>query len=151
MRNFILLFAGSVLLASAAFAQGRFTEEKLKQIDENLVLSLQTNYPGVVASAVKTVRDVKALAPDYNFSHSMTVSLMRMVKNEEADAGVRILSAFALNDLDSEIGNYAIKMESKFSESDRFKRVCSWLTYNRAVEQQIARNEKEGTKSIATK
>ena len=157
MRHFIVAIVGTLLLASLAAGQNRprFTEEKLKQIDRNLVRCLESDNPYVVCTALKTVRDVKALAPEYSFSHEMTIALMHILKNEtmnhrdvpgwseEGCCSIRILAAVALNDMNSGMGDYAIKMQAKFTTSKRLQRVCTLLAFNRAVEQQRIRPASE--------
>jgi hypothetical protein len=153
MRTLLVVVVGSMFLASLAAGQTRprFTEEKLKLIDLNLVRCLESHNPYIVCTALKTVREVKALAPEYSFSHEMTIALMRILKNEnmnhhdapggveEGCCSIRILAAVALNDMRSDMGDYAIKMQAKFTESKRLKRICSLLAYNRALEQQKIR------------
>jgi hypothetical protein len=158
MKNFVVVLVGSILLGSLVAGQSRpqFTEKKLKQIDRNLVQCLKSDIPCVVCTALKTVRDVKALAPEYSFSHEMTIALMRIVKDEkrhqEGDSAgsverccnVRILAAVALNDMKSEMGDYAIKMQAKFTQSKRLKYICTWLAYNRMIENQGPSTIREG-------
>jgi len=157
MKRFSLsLIAAVALFISLANGQGnkgpRFTEEKLKQIEQNLVRSLESDIRGVRLTAAKTVWDLKTRVPQYEFGHRTTVALMRIVKDEAADNQSRIVAAIALSRLDSELGNYAIKMQAQFAQSERVKHICNWLTYNRAEEQRLARaTTSAASKTIATK
>ena len=46
----------------------RFTDEKLNVIEKNMIVALESQSPGIQASAAQTVRDLKKAAPDYPFS-----------------------------------------------------------------------------------
>lgn len=157
MKRFTWSLVGTLFLfLSVVSAQNnngqRFTEEKVNQIEQNLIQSLESNIPGVRLSAAKTVWDLKTIVPQYSFSHRTVIALMRIMKDEEANDQSRILAAIALSQLNSEVGNYAIKMETRFSGSESVKHICSWLAYNRAVEERVARAGKLATsKEIAIK
>lgn len=159
MKRIQMLLTGMFVLSAAlaqAQSQGngvsRFSEEKLKQIEANLLRSLESDIPGIQAPAAKNVRDIKAMVPDYVFSYRVTIALMRIVKNEQAMAGSRILAALALHDLNSETGDYAIKMTAQFSDEKRFKGLCSLLTHKRDSEKHLARAGKpSGSSDVAVK
>jgi len=132
---FVVLFAFDQTLGQVS-AQPRFTQQKMERIEENLAICLESTIPGVQATAASTVRQLIALVPQYSFSHRITIALMRIVKDEEATSGSRILAALALHDLDSEMGNYAIKMQARFGDCEKFKHFCALLAYTRNVEYQ---------------
>jgi hypothetical protein len=134
---FVALFAINQTLGQGS-SQPRFTQQKMERIEENLAICLESTIPGVQATAASTVRQLIALVPEYSFSHRITIALMRIVKDEGATSGSRILAALALHDLDSEMGNFAIKMQARFGDCEKFKHFCALLAYTRNVENQEA-------------
>ena len=128
----------------------RFTQEKLNVIERNLVIALETPSPGMQASAAQTVRDLKELSPEYSFSR-LVIPLMRIVKDEAAEIGPRILASLALEELHSEMGDYAIKRTAQFTDCNRMQHLCMALTAKRVQEEQLARILKQDeTREIAT-
>ena len=137
----LLLFA--LLVPARAFAQaemsgaastgGRvFTEEKITQIEENLVRDLESGMPGVVVGGAQTVREMKKAVPTHDFAR-LIIPLMAIVKDEKADRAARILSALALDEIDAERGNFAIAREGEMSKDEVFKSLCSNLAKSRAT------------------
>ena len=53
------------------------------------------------------------------------------MKNEQDDSGARILSALALDELDSPMGHFAISRTASFTSDPRVKHVCGWIAYER--------------------
>jgi hypothetical protein len=117
--------------------------ERLEQSKMSLVKALESNSPGLQATAAQTVRELKALIPDESFS-SLVIPLMRIVKNEDAASESRILAALALHELHSERGDFAIKGESRNTGDKRFQYICSALVVERAKEVQLAQKHEEG-------
>jgi hypothetical protein len=115
-------------------AEGRFTREKLARVEANLKLALESPIPGIQASAAQTVRDLKERVPDHPFS-SLVIPLMRIMKDQNAECGPRVLAALALGELDSEIGAFAIKRVAQFTDVPRLRHVCTWLAYERLLAQ----------------
>lgn len=156
MKRILLSIASAaILLAPGSFAQEtsanppRFTEERLKQTEQSLVNALESDSPGMQASAAATIRQLEALLPNESFS-CFVIPLMRIVKNEGADVPVRVLAALALDELNSSIGDYAIKGVAKFSDCKRMHQLCTALTLKRVQDIQLANAKKqEESKSIA--
>jgi hypothetical protein len=132
-----LLFA--IFIANIGFAKDptttdpRFTEEKLKRIEKNLVLAMESSSPSLQASAALVLKQVKTNVPEYGFS-STIIPLMRILKDEQREANVRIAAALSLQDLKSERGDFAIQRTAQFADNGRVKHICSWLTYQRLKE-----------------
>jgi hypothetical protein len=105
----------------------QFTEEKIAIIEENLVKDLESKNPGVVIGGTQTVREMKKAVPTHDFS-KLIIPLMRIVKDENSDRASRILAALALDEIDSERGNFAISREGEMSNDDVFKSLCANLT-----------------------
>jgi hypothetical protein len=105
----------------------KFTEEKIALIEDNLVKDLESTNPGVVIGGTQTVREMKKAVPSHDFS-KLIIPLMRIVKDENADRAERILAALALDEIDSDRGNFAISREAEMSKDDVFKSLCANLT-----------------------
>ena len=110
----------------------RFTDEKLQAIEKSLQHALESGNFGIQTSAAQVVRDVKALAPRYEFS-GLVIPLMRIVKDESAEPAKRILAALALHELGSARGDFAIKRVGELTDVKQLKHICVWLAYSRAV------------------
>lgn len=136
-----LVLAGIVilLLVSTTFALGpkkairQFTEAEIDEIEKNLVSGLESEIPSLQASAAMVLKDVKCCVPDEKFS-STVIPLMRLLKDKNEITNVRIAAALALHELKSERGDFAIKRSIRFSNSERVKHICKWLTYMRWLE-----------------
>jgi len=139
MKKIIMLCVMVSAIASTIRAgdepgTNQFTEEKLNSIERNMVLTLESSIPGIQASAAQTVRDLKRLAPDYSFSR-LVIPLMRILKDSNGETGPKILAALALHELGSEMGDFTIRRVAQFSEVPQLKRLCTWMVYERMVEQ----------------
>jgi len=99
-------------------------------IEQNLAMALRTPCPGVQASASQTIRDLKALLPDQEFS-SVVVPLMAILKDEHRDVAIRMMAALALHDVHSQRGDFAIQQTARFAENPRLVHLCTWLTVER--------------------
>lgn len=132
----VLLLVAAIFFATAALAgeptnsSSPFSDARVKTIESNLIAALESNSPTLQASAAQVIRDLKQSAPEYNYSRSV-IPLMRILKDESADAGVRQVVALALHEIGSERGDYAIKKEGLLSHEQQLKRLCLWLTYAR--------------------
>jgi hypothetical protein len=104
-----------------------FTEEKIALIEDNLVKDLESTNPGVVIGGTQTVREMKAAVPSHDFT-KLIIPLMRIVKDENADRAERILAALALDEIDSDRGNFAISREGEMSGDEVFKSLCANLS-----------------------
>ena len=111
-------------------------KKRLPQTIGSLAYALESRVPGLQATAAQTVRDLKANFPEESFS-SLIIPLMRIVKDDEADHGARILAALALHDLKSAKGDYAIMRTVVFSEDRQLRMLCGAMVGQR-IEQQLA-------------
>lgn len=131
----VLLLSATVVAASVRAQDNsstvvRFKNSTLEQTEKSLVRALESNSPGMHASAAQTIRELKTLMPAESFS-CFVVPLMRIVKDEHAERCTRILAALALHDLHSARGDFAIARTALFTDCPRLKQLCSWLTYYR--------------------
>lgn len=135
--RFIVWVAAGLILASVAYASEppspQFTTPKVKAIEDNLLLCLASEYPGVRASAALTLRQLKAEAPDYSFNRSI-IPLMRIVNGEQFDCQSRIAAALALHSLASPRGDYAIRMTAQLTDETKVKFIYEHLAYARMTE-----------------
>jgi hypothetical protein len=136
---FIVWVVMGLMLASVAFAStppnpsSQFTFTKLQAIEDNLLLCLASEIPGVRASAALTLRQLKAVAPEYSFNRSI-IPLMRIVKGEQYDDCSRIAAALALHSLESARGDFAISRTAQFTDAERVKFICGHLAQARITE-----------------
>jgi hypothetical protein len=111
----------------------KWSEDKLAQIEENLVRDLESSSVGICIGGAQTARELKSHVPEYDFS-KIIIPLMRIVKDENADRAARILAALALHDLRSERGDFAISREGEMSKDEVFKSFCANLARGRMAE-----------------
>lgn len=147
MKQFLvlLLLVASVAVCTTAFASalpadntGKFTAEKLKQIEDNLIVCLASDCPGIRTSAALTLKQLKEIVPEYAFSRSI-IPLMAVVNSEDYDENSRIVAALALYKLESDRGDYAIKWTGHFTGAPRVKHIYEALTYDREQSRLAAR------------
>ncbi|MBM4168381.1 MAG: hypothetical protein FJ215_04405 [Ignavibacteria bacterium] len=141
----VLIVVATLLIAASAFAStppdraaSPFSFDRLKLIEENLIACLGSDIPGVRATAALTLKQLTDLAPDYSFDRSI-IPLMRIVKDEACDGPSRIAAALALHALRSDRGDYAIKMNARFTRSQRIKHMYEHLALARSLERQAVR------------
>jgi len=140
MRTILGICVGAILLiVPLVYAQDgnapvkRFVNATIEQSEASLSLALHSNSVGVRLSAANTVRQLKELYPERSFS-SLVIPLMGIVKDEAEDASSRVVSAVALHELHSAIGDYAIQRTAQFTDNPRVKHICTWLTFYRSLE-----------------
>ncbi len=112
------------------------SQEKLPVIEKNLIIGLESNIPSLQASAALVLRQVKSLAPQYEFSLSV-IPLMRIVRTESYDATVRMAAALALHELNSARGDFAIARIAKYEDNPRVKKLFQAMTYERGLENNL--------------
>ncbi|MGD0339211.1 MAG: hypothetical protein ABSB78_10520 [Bacteroidota bacterium] len=139
LSTLAMVFIGLALVIASAIAQDKvlrspyFSDAKLYQIETNLIVALQSGYPGIESSAAQTLRELKAYNPGFSFSRSI-IPLMRIVKSETADTRSRLCTILALYDLKSDRGDFAIAGMAKYSANQKVKKLCSWFMYTRQLE-----------------
>lgn len=118
------------------------SEARLNLFERNLVRALESNSPGLQASAAQVIRNLKRQRPTYKFSECV-IPLMRIVKDESRETGVRIVAALALHELRTARGDFAISRKAAVSKDPRIKRLCTWLTYARMNKSGTAEDHQE--------
>ena len=120
----------SVSLGASNNDEVWFKGATVDAIERSLAMALRTPSPGMQASASQVIRDLRTLLPGQDFS-LLIIPLMAIVKDEDADAPVRMVAALALHDLNSGKGDFTIQQIARFTKNDRLKHLCTWLTYER--------------------
>ena len=129
-----LLFVTTVFAGNPMGTDKRFSDERLKSIEQNLVIGLKSGMPSLQASAAIVLKQVKLYAPEYDFPETI-IPLMHIVKDENNEVTTRIAAAVVLHDLRSSRGDFAIKRTAQFTDVERVKRICSLLAYDRLKEE----------------
>ena len=145
----ILLLSGANLFAQETYAPqcDPCIKKRLPQTIGSLALALESQNPGLQATAAQTVRDLKAYMPGESFSR-LVIPLMRIVKDESADHGARILAALALHELNSAKGNFAIKQMVLFSQDRQLRHLCGAMTVRRIEQEQAAPSRETESKPV---
>ena len=117
------------------------------RIESNLVIGLETECACLQASAAQVIRDLKAQVPDHSFSKSI-IPLMRILKDESINVGVRQIAALALHEIGSGRGDYAIEREAQFSDHQQLRHLCRSLA-NERVRERLALKNGENSDTLA--
>ena len=144
-----------VLLLAVPAYPGELTTNRVSslaanvdRIESSLVIGLQANCACLQASAAQVIRDLKARVPDHNFSKSV-IPLMRILKDENQNVGVRQVAALALHEIGSGRGDYAIEREAQFSDHQQLRHLCRSLVNERVRERLALKNgENSDTPSL---
>jgi hypothetical protein len=131
----VLLVAPLVRAEDESQPTRRFINATIDQSEKSLRNALETSSVGMQLTAAETTRQLKGIIPDRSFS-SLIIPLMRIVKDENADASPRVVAAIALHNLHSAMGDFAIARTAQFTSNERVKNVCSWLSYYKKLEQE---------------
>ena len=135
----ILLVAGAwgVMVANdTSTPKIVLTQAKLHLIEQNLIIGLESNVPTLQASAALVLRQVKEIAPEYEFSLSV-IPLMRLVRTDSYDATVRMAAALALHQLRTAQGDFAISRLAKFEDNPRVKKLLQAMAYERGLQSNL--------------
>jgi hypothetical protein len=80
----------------------------------------------MVSSSVQTIRELEQAFPDEAFS-TFVDPLSKIVRGENYETQARILSALALDELHSDIGDKAIYEMAKNTSNQSVKDICTAL------------------------
>lgn len=127
---------GIVLAEQPSIPTVNLTQAKLELIERNLVVGLESDIPSLQASAALVMRQIKGLAPEYDFSLCI-IPLMRIVKSANYDVEARLAAALALFDLRSERGDFAIARTAKYEDNPRIKKVFTSMAYERGLQNNL--------------
>ena len=127
---------GGMFANESSTSKAVLTQEKLELIEQNLIIGLESNIPSLQASAALMLRQVKEIAPQYEFSLSV-IPLMRLVRTESYDAPVRMAAALALHELRSTRGDFALARIARFEENPRVKKLLEAMAYERGLQNDL--------------
>ena len=103
-----------------------FLKEHLDKTEIMLLKSLESNNANLVSSSVQTIRELEQAFPDEAFS-SFIEPLSKIVRDENSETHARVLSALALDELHSDLGDKAIYEVAKNTPNQSVKDICSAL------------------------
>jgi hypothetical protein len=117
----------------------QFVESHLKQTEQMLFKSFESDKPGIVSSSVQTLRELEQIFPKYDFDLLIN-PLMKLVEDENGDTQVRILSALALDGLHSDKGDKSIYKMAKSSNNKSVKDICVALSVESFKNDMVSNN-----------
>jgi hypothetical protein len=123
----VFLCAGILLLSGTAFARGDSDLPKNVNwdvVEQNLLVGLQSDNLGLQRSCALMLGKIKA--------HNSVIPLMRVLRTE-SDEGLRAAAAWALCQIGSSVGTYAVKQTAVFDNCCKVKALCAWY-YNTYVQ-----------------
>lgn len=116
----LIAFLLLLTFTASTFASSSFTEKKYKQIEDNLLVGINTDNQGLQVSCAYFLGEMK--------SERAVIPLLKMLKSGQTEEE-RIIAALSLSKIRSERGLFAVKQRIKFDDSKRVQRLCE-LFYN---------------------
>lgn len=125
MKNFskLILIVLTLLFTTANYC---FTKAKYQQIEDNLIVGINTDNRGLQVSCAFFLGELK--------SERAVIPLLRMLKSGITEEE-RIIAALSLSKIKSEQGMFAVKQRIKYDESERVQKLCAKF-YNCFLENQ---------------
>lgn len=119
MKNIKVLAVAifAILFTVSSFG---FSKEKYKQIENNLLVGLNTDNQGLQVSCAFFLGELK--------SEKAVIPLLKMLKSGKTEEE-RIIAALSLSKIQTERALFAVKQRIKFDDSERVQRLCE-LFYN---------------------
>ncbi len=156
-KHFSFLIFSMLLLffvsGGFSFAQNRPTrfagqhdservKKHLETTEKMLLQHLKDNNTSSELSAVQTIRELEQIFPTNSFS-SFIVPLSDIVKNEDLDTQLRILSAIALDELHSDKGDVVIYEAAKNSTNESVRNLCRAISFeiSKTAEKGVVKSE----------
>jgi hypothetical protein len=129
-----LLLASTALLTITVNAQdqsnrfmeqhhSKFVKKHLEQTKGMLLKAMENDDPHMQTTAIQTLRELEIIFQDDKFS-SFIEPLINNVKDEKEDTQVRLISALALENLHSDIGDAAIYDVAQNTSNKSVKDLC---------------------------
>jgi HEAT repeat protein len=130
MNRFVLpLIIAFVMNAIGVQAQEpptRFTKQHMKRIVQSLAGALTHESVGVQISATQAIRQLEWEFPQEPLNELLD-PLINIVKDENSDTRVRILSVIALDGLHSDMGDKVIEDVAKLAKNKSVMDLCEAL------------------------
>lgn len=127
-RTLTLVLA--VVFTVSTFASNKITEDKYRQIEDNLLHGIKSENLGLQISCAYFLGELK--------SERAIIPLLKMLKSGATEEE-RIMAALSLSKIDSDRGIFAIKQKIRFDDSERVQRLCE-LFYNKIIENELNGN-----------
>jgi len=108
------------VFTTSAFASSKISEEKYKQIEDNLLEGFNKDNQGLQVSCAYFLGEMK--------SERAINPLLKMLKSGKTEAE-RIIAALSLYKIKSEQSLFAVKQRIRFDDSERVQRICE-IFYN---------------------
>jgi len=116
----LIILALIITFSLSTFANTPISEEKYRQIEENLLLGMNSSNTGLQISCAYFLGEMK--------SDRALIPLLKMLKSG-VTVEERLIAALSLAKIRSEKGMFAVKQRIKFDESKRVQRLCR-IFYN---------------------
>ena len=123
----VFLCAGILLLSGTAFARGEGDLPKNVNwdlVEQNLLVGLNSDNLGLQRSCALMLGKIKA--------EGSVIPLMHALRTN-SDESVRAAAAWALCQIGSGVGTYAVKQTAVFDDCCKVKALCAWY-YNTYVQ-----------------
>jgi HEAT repeat protein len=130
MKRFVLLLVVALVTnaigVQAQEEPSRFTKQHMKRIVQSLAEALTHESAGVQLSAAQAIRQLEWEFPQEPMTELLD-PLINIVKDENSDTRVRILSVIALDGLHSDMGDKVIENVSKLTKNKSMVDLCEAL------------------------
>ena len=138
MKKEMIFMLGIILVLSATvYSQSKtsrfylqhksqFVKDHLQQTEKMLLRSLKSSNANMVSSSIQTIRELEQVFPDEPFN-SFIEPLSNIIRDEKGNTDTRILSALALDELHSDIGDASIYEVAKRTRDQSVKDICKAL------------------------
>jgi hypothetical protein len=131
MQRFLLPLAVCVLLftagAQAQEAPSRFQKQHFKRTLTMLIQNLESGHTDIQVSSVQAIREMQMEFPDESFDRLMK-PLTTVLKDENGDTILRLLSAMALDAMHTDEGDSLITQLSQSSSNKSLQDQCKALS-----------------------
>lgn len=127
---------GVVFAEQPASPTAPMSQEKLQLIERNLVIGLESGIPSLQASAALVLRQVREIAPEYDFGLCI-IPLMRIVRTSDYNVETRLAAGLALFELKTDRGDFAISRIAKFEDNQRVKKLFVAMAYERGLQHNL--------------
>ena len=115
---FVILFAFPICLLSQTPAELQKTGFTREQIEENYLVGLNSDVPGLQVSCAYFLGEMK--------SERAVVPLMKIFRDENNAPGQRLMAAWSLYKIGDERGMYLIKCEADDPDCDYLRCLCEY-------------------------
>lgn len=113
-----------LVFAISSFASSKTKETKYRQVEDNLLIGINSENMGLQMSSSYYLGEMK--------SPRAVNSLLKMLKSGDTEEQ-RIIAALSLSKIKSEQGLFAVKQRIKFDNSHRVQRMCEIFYHNSLI------------------